>query len=97
MLFLKISCLQRSTESHFLNMKSCYKALHLRRNTVFYQIFYVSKKKIKTGNFKIIIRPKEPAYISFSALKVGRKPLIFQLKDLKNIRPEEVATFLLLF
>ena len=53
------------------------------------------KKKINTGNFKKTSVLKSP-HISFSALKVGKKALFFfQLKDLENIPPEELATFLL--
>ena len=81
-------------------MKSCYIELYIYAwIPFFYHIPYVFNKKINTGNFKKISVPKSP-HISFSALKVGKKAFMFfgfffQLKDLKNIRPEEPATFLL--
>ena len=74
-------------------MKSCYIELYIYAGIpFFYHIPYVFNKKINTGNFKKIPVPKSPN-ISFSALKVGKKALMFffQLKDLENIRPEEPA------
>ena len=77
-------------------MKSCYIELYIYAGIpFFYHIPYVSIK-INTGNFKKISVPKSP-HISFSALKVGKKALMFffQLNDLENIRPENPRLFLL--
>ena len=68
--------MQRS-KSRFFNMKSCYIELYIYAGKpVFYHIPYVFNKKINTGNLKKISVPKSP-HISFSALKVGKKALIF--------------------
>ena len=68
-------------------------------SVLLYFTFMFSLKKINTGNFKKKTSVPKSPHISFSALRVGKKPLwfFFSIKRLGKYSSRRTRDFLLLF